>query len=78
MECSLRRTDAGARELNIGMWLWKNAVSGQRADVDIVIFSAKSCALQVIDNAEGESLSAIMKRQKYVCGVNGGYFDRGV
>jgi hypothetical protein len=49
---------------------------GQRADVDVVVFSAKSCALRVIDNPEGESLSAIMKRQKCVCGVNGGYFDQ--
>jgi Phosphodiester glycosidase len=48
---------------------------GQRADVDVVVFSAKSCALRVIDNPEGESLSAIMKREKCVCGVNGGYFD---
>jgi hypothetical protein len=48
---------------------------GQRADVDVVVFSAKSCALRVIDNPEGESLSAMMKREKCVCGVNGGYFD---
>ena len=47
----------------------------QRADVDVVVFSAKSCALRVIDNPEGESLSAIMKREKCVCSVNGGYFD---
>ena len=48
---------------------------GQRADIDVVVFSAKSCALRVIDNPEGESLSTIMKREKCVCGVNGGYFD---
>ena len=48
---------------------------GQRADVDVVVFSAKSCALRVINNPEGETLSAIMKREKCVCGVNGGYFD---
>jgi len=48
---------------------------GQRADVDVVVFPAKSCALRVIDNPEGESLSAIMKREKCACGVNGGYFD---
>ena len=53
----------------------KDTALGQRADVDVVVFSAKSCALRVIDNPEGESLSAIMKRQKCVCGVNGGYFD---
>jgi Phosphodiester glycosidase len=48
---------------------------GQRVDVDVVVFSAKSCALRVLDNPEGESLSAIMKREPCVCGVNGGYFD---
>ena len=48
---------------------------GQRADVGVVVFSAKSCALRVIDNPEGESLSTIMKREKCVCSVNGGYFD---
>jgi len=47
----------------------------QRADVDVVVFSAKSCALRIIDNPEGESLSTIMKREKCVCSVNGGYFD---
>lgn len=53
----------------------ENAAAGQRADVDVAIFSAKSCALRVIDNPEGESLSAMMKREKCLCGVNGGYFD---
>ena len=53
----------------------EDAGNNQHADVDVVVFSAKSCALRVIDNPEGESLSAIMKREKCVCGVNGGYFD---
>ena len=53
----------------------ENAAAGRRVDVDAAIFSAKSCALRVIDNPEGESLSAIMKQQKCLCGVNGGYFD---
>ena len=48
---------------------------GQRADIDVVVFSARSCALRVIDNPEGASLSTIMKREKCVCSVNGGYFD---
>ena len=47
----------------------------QHADVDVAIFSAKSCVLRVFDNPEGENLSAIMKREKCICGVNGGYFD---
>jgi Phosphodiester glycosidase len=53
----------------------ENAAAGRRVDVDAAIFSAKSCALRVIDNPEGESLSAIMKQKKCLCGVNGGYFD---
>jgi hypothetical protein len=53
----------------------ENTAASQRADLDLATFSAKSCALRVIDNPEGESLSAIMKREKCACGVNGGYFD---
>lgn len=53
----------------------ENAAAGQRADLNVAIFSTKSCALKVIDNPEGESLSAMMKREKCLCGVNGGYFD---
>jgi exopolysaccharide biosynthesis protein len=53
----------------------ENAAATQRADLDVAIFSAQSGALRVIDNPEGESLSAMMKRERCACGVNGGYFD---
>ena len=53
----------------------ENTATGQRADFDVAIFSAKSSALRVIDNPGGESLAAMMKREKCLCGVNGGYFD---
>ena len=53
----------------------ESAAADQRANIDVAIFSAKSCALRVIDNPEGESLSAMMKREKCLCSVNGGYFD---
>jgi uncharacterized protein YigE (DUF2233 family) len=49
--------------------------AGQRVAVDVAVFSAKSTALRIIDNPDGQSLSAMMKREKFVCGVNGGYFD---
>ena len=55
----------------------EDAVNGQRVDVDIATFSAKACALRVIDNPDGQSLAAIMKQQQCACGVNGGYFDEG-
>ena len=48
---------------------------GRRADVDLAIFSAKLCTLRIVDNPDGQRLASMMKREKYVCGVNGGYFD---
>jgi len=53
----------------------EDAATGQRVIMDLAVFSAKSTALRVIDNPDGQSLSAMMKREKFVCGVNGGYFD---
>lgn len=55
--------------------LLENAADGGQVTFDIAIFSAKSCALRVIDNPEGERLTDMMRREKYVCAVNGGYFD---
>lgn len=53
----------------------EDAAAGQRVAIDVAVFSPKSTALRVIDNPDGQSLSAVMKREKCVCGVNGGYFD---
>ena len=53
----------------------EDATAGQRVTVDVAIFSAKSISLRVIDNPDGQSLAAVMKREKCLCGVNGGYFD---
>jgi exopolysaccharide biosynthesis protein len=55
--------------------LLENAADGGHVTFELAIFSAKSCALRIIDNPEGERLAGMMKREKYVCGVNGGYFD---
>ena len=49
--------------------------AGQLVTVDVAVFSAKSAALRVIDNPGAQSLGAVMKREKCVSGVNGGYFD---
>jgi hypothetical protein len=53
----------------------EDVAAGQRVAVDLAVFSAKSAALRVIDNPDGQSLGAVMKRENCVCGVNGGYFD---
>jgi phosphodiester glycosidase len=53
----------------------EDAAVGQRVAIDAAVFSTKSTSLRVIDNPDGQSLGAVMKREKCVCGVNGGYFD---
>jgi hypothetical protein len=53
----------------------EDAAAGERVAFDVADFSAKSTALRVIDNPDGQSLGAVMKREKWACGVNGGYFD---
>ncbi len=68
-------SDSGRAGIEHRHVVLEDAAAHQRANIDVVIFSAKSCALRVIDNPEGESLGAMMKREKCLCGVNGGYFD---
>ena len=53
----------------------EDTAAGQRADLDLAIFSARSCAFRAIDNPDGQGLAATMKREQCACGVNGGYFD---
>jgi uncharacterized protein YigE (DUF2233 family) len=53
----------------------EDAAADRRATVDVALFLAKSTGLRVIDNPDGQNLAAVMKREKCVCGVNGGYFD---
>jgi uncharacterized protein YigE (DUF2233 family) len=53
----------------------EDAAAGRGVTVDVAVFSAKSTRLRVIDNPDAQSLGAVMKREKCVCGVNGGYFD---
>jgi Phosphodiester glycosidase len=48
----------------------------ERITVDLAIFSTKSCGLRVLQNEGGaESLVDVMKHEKCLAGVNGGYFD---
>jgi hypothetical protein len=49
--------------------------AGRRADLDLAIFSAKSCTLRVVDNIDGLSLAGVMTHENCLCAVNGGYFD---
>ena len=50
--------------------------TGDRATVDLALFSTKSATVRVIDNPTGDdSLAAAMRREHCLAGVNGGYFD---
>jgi uncharacterized protein YigE (DUF2233 family) len=51
--------------------------SGDRASLELAIFSIKSCRLKVVDrNTEPRSdLDEVMARGNFLAGVNGGYFD---
>jgi uncharacterized protein YigE (DUF2233 family) len=51
--------------------------SGDRASLELAIFSTKSCRLRVVDQpSEPRSdLEDVMARGNFLAGVNGGYFD---
>ena len=54
----------------------ENPVGSERITVDLAIFSTKSCTLRVLQNKNGaESLADVMRLEKCVAAVNGGYFD---
>jgi exopolysaccharide biosynthesis protein len=68
-------SESGRGEIQHKHVVMEDAAAGQRVTVDVAVFSTKSTALRVIDNPDGQILAAMMKREKFVCGVNGGYFD---
>jgi hypothetical protein len=54
----------------------ENGARNERITVDLAIFSTESCGLRVLQNEGGaESLADVMKHEKCLAGVNGGYFD---
>ena len=54
----------------------ENPVGSERVTVDLAIFSTKSCTLRVLQNEGGaESLGEMMRHEKCLAGVNGGYFN---
>ena len=54
----------------------ENSETGDRATIELAIFSTKSFTLRVVDQlAESRgTLAQAMRREKYLAGVNGGYF----
>src|SRR4029450_6190196 len=56
--------------------LLENGARSERITVDLAIFSTKSCTLRVLQDEDGaDSLADVMRHEKCLAGVNGGYFD---
>jgi exopolysaccharide biosynthesis protein len=54
----------------------ENGARTERTTVDLALFSTKSCTLRVLQNEGGaDSLAEMMRHEKCLAGVNGGYFD---
>jgi len=54
----------------------ENPVGSEAVTVDLAIFSTKSCTLRVLQNEGGtDSLGEVMRHEKCLAGVNGGYFN---
>ena len=51
--------------------------SGERASLEVAIFSTKSCRLRIVDQPSEPrvDLEDVMTRGNFLAGVNGGYFD---
>lgn len=51
--------------------------SGERASLELAIFSTKTCRLRVVDQPSHprRDLEEVMARGNFLAGVNGGYFD---
>jgi uncharacterized protein YigE (DUF2233 family) len=50
--------------------------SGDRATIELAVFSSKGATLRVIDDADGSgTLAETMQREHCIAGTNGGYFD---
>jgi len=73
---STRTEPAAAAGLEHRHVFLEESETGDRAIVDLAIFSTRSGALRVIDNPGGDkNLAEAMEQGKCLAGVNGGYFD---
>ena len=55
----------------------EDSAAGDRASLELAVFSTKSCRLRIIDqpNEPRVDLEEVMGRGNFLAGVNGGYFD---
>lgn len=54
----------------------ENDTASRRATAELAVFSVKSCTLRVFQNENGaDRLGEMMRHEKCLAGVNGGYFN---
>lgn len=66
-----------ARGLEHRYIVMEDSNSGERASLELALFSAKACRLRVVDrpNEPRPDLDEAMPRGNFLAAVNGGYFD---
>jgi exopolysaccharide biosynthesis protein len=74
---SVQNEPSAARGLEHRYAVAEDSATGDRASLELAIFSTKSCTLRVIDQPDEPrlDLSQVMRRERCLAGVNGGYFD---
>ncbi len=72
---TLSESEHGAASIEHRHAMLADNASGERATIDLALFSTKPATLRVIDNPTGEDLAGVMRREHCLAGVNGGYFD---
>jgi len=76
-EISTQTKASPARGLEHRYVVLEDSATGERASMELALFSIKSCRLRVIDqpNEPRVDLAEAMLREKCLAGVNGGYFE---
>lgn len=76
-QISSQSEPSAAKRLEHRYLVVEDSNSGERASLELAIFSTKSCRLRVIDQASEPRLDLddAMARGNFLAGVNGGYFD---
>jgi uncharacterized protein YigE (DUF2233 family) len=74
---SVQIEPSGAKGLEHRYVVAEDSATGERASLELAIFSSKSCTLRVVDQPQEPriDLNQAMRREKCLAGVNGGYFD---
>jgi uncharacterized protein YigE (DUF2233 family) len=74
---SVQTEPSAAKGLEHRYVVLEDSETGERVSMELALFSTKSCRLRIIDQSTEprSDLDEVMRREKCLAGVNGGYFD---